>query len=100
MEGIIIAVVCLADVVTRVCRGVCVQVYTCIHVYTGINMYKRKCIHVCYVYIHADCNMQIETCIHIILSCSVSPPYRHYGVAMVSRIDKIIGLFFTIASLL
>ena len=59
-----------------------------------LHIYINKYIH---IHIHIDMH------VHIHISASVrGPTYIHsgYGVATVSRIDKIIGLFCRIASLL
>jgi len=58
--------------------------YTYIYVYVYIDMHV--CIYMC-------------ACIHIYIPNDGTPP-DCYGVATISRIDKIIGLFCRISSLL
>jgi len=70
-----------------VCACVCVFAYGCVCVCVCVFVYVCVCVCVClrvFVYI-----------------CSAKEPYKsNYGVAMISRLLKIIGLFYRISSLL
>jgi len=98
------------------CTCTYMHIYTCTHVYLCIYMYvfcatinhlrhTQSCVIcamcTCYVYIYM-CALYTCTCIHIYLCIYM---YKYcaacsYGVATISRLFKIIGLFCRISSLL
>jgi len=69
-----------------VLQGIEICIYT--YIYTRI-----------YIYMHITC-VCIHVCIHVYNACILHVCVSTYGVATVSRIDTIIGLFCRIASLL
>ena len=81
---------------------ICTYLFICIYSYTSIYIYVYICVDTCiYAYIHA----YTYTYMYIYDICMYAYIHVHtqkqtYGVATVSRIDKITGLFCSILSLL
>ena len=74
-------------------------IYICIHIYVYLRIcfYLRVCIYIC-IHIYT---FIIDACVNVCTRVSgcVRPIYN-YGVATMSRLLKIIGLFSRISSLL
>ena len=99
-----------------------IYVYVCIYLYTHVYVYLYVCMSMCILYIHivhwfttrsdpSKVYYKVYTCMNIFLCiCAhvymnicmlqlyivhwfTDPTKVYYGVALVSRIDKIIGLF-------
>ena len=108
------ACVCVYECVyVYVCVCVCVCVYTCVWVYMCVCVCERERVHMCGVYGCECVRVRVRghvcvcvcahvhlyvcicvcmcACVHVYLSICLQCGDR-YGVALVSRIDQIIGL--------
>jgi len=80
---------------------ICVCVCVCVCVCASVCVFACGCVCVCvcvFVYVCVCVCVCLRVFVYI---CSAKEPYKsNYGVAMISRLLKIIGLFYRISSLL
>ena len=72
----------------NICTFKCVYTYICAYIYMNICTYK--CV---YTYIYAYIYMNICTYTYVFAGGYYILAGGYYGVALASRIDKMIGLF-------
>ena len=82
-----------AEAATRISMYICIRTHT--HTHTHLNTHTQANFN------GSDLYGKLHICLHTHTPTRAhSYTHKHYGVATVSRIDKIIGLFCRISSLL